>query len=69
VSIVGRKTRASGRNFERPTAVAFILWLLVALLVVFWLIGAILDLVGGIIHFVLIAAIAIAIFAFLKRRL
>jgi hypothetical protein len=49
--------------------VAFILWLLVALLVVFWLIGAILDLVGGIIHFVLIAAIAIAIFAFLKRRL
>jgi hypothetical protein len=49
--------------------VAFILWLIVALLVVFWLIGAVLDLVGGIIHFVLIAAIAIAIFAFLKRRL
>ncbi|HEX7705765.1 MAG TPA: lmo0937 family membrane protein [Thermoanaerobaculia bacterium] len=48
---------------------AGILWLIAIVLVVFWVIGAVLDLVGGIIHFVLVAALVVAIFAWLRRKL
>lgn len=45
-----------------------ILWIIVGVLVAFWLAGAVIGFLGDLIHFVLVAAIALAIFAFLKRK-
>lgn len=44
------------------------LWIIVAVLVAFWVAGAVIGFLGDIIHFVLVAAVALAIFAFVKRR-
>lgn len=45
-----------------------ILWLIVAVIVAIWLVGLVLDVVGGLIHILLVVAVAIAIFAFIKRK-
>lgn len=45
-----------------------ILWIVVAVLVAIWLAGNIIGFLGDIIHFVLVVAIALAIFAFVKRK-
>jgi hypothetical protein len=45
-----------------------IIWLIVAILVAIWIIGLVLDLVGGLIHIILIVVIALAIYGFMKRR-
>lgn len=47
---------------------AKILWIIVGVLVAFWLAGAVIGFLGDIIHFVLVVAIALAIFAFVKRK-
>ena len=57
-----------GPEFESSPSMARVLWIIVAVLILFWLAGAILGFVGDIIHFVLVVAIALAIFAFVKRR-
>lgn len=44
------------------------LWIIVAILVAFWLAGTVIGFLGDIIHFVLVAAIAMAIFAVVKRK-
>ena len=44
------------------------LWIIVAVLVALWLVGAVIGFLGDIIHFVLVVAVALAIFAFVKRR-
>lgn len=44
------------------------LWIIVAVLVVLWLAGTVIGFVGDIIHFVLVVAIALALLAFVKRR-
>ena len=44
------------------------LWIIVAVLVALWLAGAVIGFLGDVIHFVLVVAIALAIFAFVKRR-
>ena len=44
------------------------LWIIVAVLVALWLAGAVIGVLGDIIHFVLVVALALAIFAFVKRR-
>lgn len=45
-----------------------ILWIIVAVLVAFWLAGAVIGFLGDIIHVVLVVAIAFAVFAFVKRK-
>ena len=45
-----------------------ILWIIVAVLLAVWLAGLFLELVGAVIHVVLIIAIAVAIYAFIKRK-
>jgi len=46
-----------------------ILWAIVVLLVIFWLVGAVLNLFGGIIHFALIlAAVLFVVNMFLGGR-
>lgn len=47
---------------------AKILWIIVGVLVALWLAGAVIGFLGDIIHFVLVVAIALAIFAFVKRK-
>lgn len=44
------------------------LWIIIAILVLFWLAGAVIGFLGDIIHFVLVVAIALAIFSFVKRK-
>ncbi|MGZ5444701.1 MAG: lmo0937 family membrane protein [Thermoanaerobaculia bacterium] len=47
---------------------ARILWILVAVLVLLWLAGTVIGFLGDIIHVVLVVAVALAIFAFIKRK-
>ncbi len=44
------------------------LWIIVAILVIFWLAGSVIGFLGDIIHVVLVVAIALAILAFVKRK-
>lgn len=44
------------------------LWIIVAILVLFWLAGAVIGFIGDIIHVVLVVAVALAILAFIKRK-
>ena len=48
---------------------AKILWIIVAVLVALWLAGTVIGFLGDIIHLVLVVAIALAIFTFVKRRI
>ena len=45
-----------------------IVWIIVAVLVALWLAGNVIGFLGDIIHIVLVVAIALAIFAFVKRK-
>lgn len=45
-----------------------IIWIIVAVLVAFWLAGNVIGFLGDIIHIVIVIAIALAIFAFVKRK-
>lgn len=45
-----------------------ILWLVVAILIAIWIVGLVLDVVGAVIHFLLVIAVAVAIFAWIKRK-
>ena len=47
---------------------ARLLWIIVAVLVVLWLAGTVIGFLGDIIHFVLVVAVALAILAFVKRK-
>lgn len=48
---------------------ARLLWILVAVLVAIWVLGNVIGFLGDIIHFVLVVAVALAIFAFVKRKI
>lgn len=45
-----------------------ILWGIVGLLFVFWIAGVVLHIAGGLIHLVLVVAIALAIYNFAMNR-
>ena len=45
-----------------------ILWIIVAVLAILWLAGFVLDVVGGLIHIILVVAIVVAIVAFIRRK-
>jgi len=45
-----------------------ILFLIAAILIAVWVVGLIFDIVGGIIHILLIVAVAIFIYGFIKRK-
>ena len=45
-----------------------ILFLIAAILIAVWLVGLIFNIVGGIIHILLVVAVAIFIFGFIKRK-
>ena len=45
-----------------------ILWVIVAVLAILWLAGFVLDVVGGLIHIILVVAIVVAIVAFVRRK-
>ena len=47
---------------------ANILWLIVAVLVAIWLVGLVFDILGGIIHILIVVAVVVAIYAFIKRK-
>ena len=44
------------------------LWLLLAILVGIWLVGLVLDVAGGLIHLVLVAALIVLIYNFVTSR-
>ena len=44
------------------------LWTLVAILVVLWLLGAVTDAVGGLIHLVLVVAVIVLIYQLVAGR-
>lgn len=46
-----------------------ILWIIVAILVLFWLAGTVLGFLGDIIHLVLVVAIVLAVLAFVRRKI
>ena len=53
---------------EKEQAMGGVLWGLIALLVVFWLVGLMLDLVGGLIHIALVvAAVLFVVNMFMSR--
>lgn len=45
-----------------------VIWIIVAVLVALWLAGNVIGFLGDIIHIVLVVAIALAIFGFVKRK-
>ena len=45
-----------------------ILWIIAAVLLAIWIVGLALDVLGAIIHVILVIAVAVAIFAFIKRK-
>ena len=45
-----------------------LLWIIAAILIAVWLVGLALDVVGALIHVLLVIAVAVAIVAFIKRR-
>ena len=45
-----------------------IIWIIVAILVALWLAGNIIGFLGDVIHIVIVVAIALAIFGFVKRK-
>lgn len=47
---------------------ARILWIVVAVLVLLWLAGTVIGFLGDIIHVVLVVAVALAILAFIRRK-
>lgn len=55
-------------KLNEDAGMAKILWIIVGVLVALWLAGTVIGFVGDIIHFVLVVAIALAIFAFVKRK-
>jgi len=44
------------------------LWLLAAILIAVWLFGLVLDVVGGLIHLVLVAALIVLVYNFVISR-
>ncbi len=54
--------------FGKTSAVGGIIWGLVGLLVLFWILGFIGHVGGGLIHFLLVIAIIIAIFNLIAGR-
>jgi hypothetical protein len=44
-----------------------VLWLIVGALLVFWLIGAVINVIGAVIHALLLIAILIAVVAIVRR--
>ena len=51
-----------------PSNMRNALWAIVAILLIIWLAGAVLDFIGGVIHVVLVVAIVLAVFAFLRKK-
>lgn len=47
---------------------AKLLWVLVAILLVFWLAGTVIGFLGDLIHFVLVVAIVLTVLAFIRRK-
>jgi uncharacterized protein DUF5670 len=45
-----------------------VLWLVVGTLLVFWLIGAVINVIGAVIHALLLIAILIAVVAIVRRN-
>ena len=45
-----------------------VVWIIIAVLVALWLAGNVIGFLGDIIHVVLVIAIALAIFALVKRK-
>lgn len=45
-----------------------LLWIIAAVLIAIWLVGLVLDVVGGLIHIVLVIAVAVVIYGFIKRK-
>lgn len=45
------------------------IWVLIAVLVAFWLAGAVIGFIGDVIHVVLVVAVALAVFAFVRRKI
>jgi hypothetical protein len=45
-----------------------VLWLIVATLLVFWLIGAVINVIGAVIHALLLIAVLIAVVAIVRRN-
>ena len=61
-----RATASTPRT--RSKAVGGLIWGLVSLLVLFWAIGLVAHIGGGLIHFLLVVAIVIAIFNLITGR-
>ena len=46
-----------------------ILFLVAAILIAVWVVGLVFDIVGGIIHILLVVAVALFLFGFIKRKI
>ncbi|WP_139070012.1 MULTISPECIES: lmo0937 family membrane protein [unclassified Bacillus (in: firmicutes)] len=44
------------------------LWTIVGLLVLFWIVGLLFDIAGGLIHLLLVAAVVVFLFNMFKNR-
>jgi hypothetical protein len=51
-----------------PTGVFIVIWTIIGILLVLWLAGFILDVVGGLIHILLVIALVVFIFRMLSGR-
>lgn len=45
-----------------------LIWVIVAILIAVWVVGLIFDIIGGLIHIILIVVVVLAIYGFIKRR-
>lgn len=60
--------RGQAANVNGVPAMPKALWIVIAVLVALWLAGAVIGFLGDLIHFILVVAVALAVFAFVKRR-
>lgn len=45
-----------------------VLWMIAAVLIAIWVVGLIFDIVGAVIHVLLVVAVALFLFGFIKRK-
>lgn len=62
------RPRSSGAHIATLPRMRKLLWIIVAILLIFWLIGAVVGFLGDIIHFVLVVAIVLAVLSFIRRK-
>jgi Flp pilus assembly protein TadB len=65
---VGRTSDRLLQQRRQEGSLKNVLFLIAAILLAVWIVGLVFDIIGGIIHILLVVAVALFLFGFLKRK-